>query len=99
MELSYQISTMAETRPMTSETDPEAGARGYPPLDPAQTSTLNAKLLEVVMLRHPGLTPQQRADLVTAIEQQTRHLEALHRFPLTNADEPAFIRSPLGAAG
>jgi hypothetical protein len=30
------------------------------------------------------------------MEQQTRHLEALHRVPLTNADEPAFIRAPLG---
>jgi hypothetical protein len=99
MEASYQISTMAEARPMTSETDPKAGSRGYPPLDPAQTTKLNATLVEVVMLRHPGLTPQQRADLAAAMEQQTRHLETLHRFPLANADEPAFIRSPLGAAG
>jgi Spy/CpxP family protein refolding chaperone len=99
MEASYQISTMAEARPMTSETETKAAARRYPALAPAQTTTLNAKLVEVVMLRHPDLTAQQRADLAAAMEQQTRHLEALHRFPLTNADEPAFIRSPLGAAG
>ncbi len=84
---------------MTPETEPDPAPRRYPALDPAQTSLLNAKLLEVVMLRHPGLTPRQRADLTAAMEQQTRHLEALHRFPLANADEPAFIRSPLGAAG
>jgi len=32
------------------------------------------------------------------MELQTRHLETLHRFPLSNADEPAFIRAPLGGA-
>jgi hypothetical protein len=68
----------------------------YPLLDAAQTAALNAALVETVALRHPGLTPKQREDLAAAMEQQTRHLEALHRMPLTNADEPAFIRTPLG---
>jgi hypothetical protein len=71
----------------------------YPPLDPVQTAAINAKLVAIAVLRHPGeLTTAQLADLTAAIQQQTRHLETLHRFPLTNADEPAFIRSPPGAA-
>jgi hypothetical protein len=89
---------MVEARLMTNETEPKPQQRRYPALDPAQTSALNAALVEVVILRHPTLTPQQRTDLAAAMEQQTRHLETLHRFPLANADEPAFIRSPLGAA-
>ena len=86
---------------MTSETAEVSGRtppRDYPQLDSAQTAAINGKLVEVAALRHSGkLTPAQLADLASAIEQQTRHLESLHRFPLTNADEPAFIRSPLRA--
>jgi hypothetical protein len=70
----------------------------YPALDAAETAEMNATLVAVIALRHPGLTPAQVADLTDAIAQQTRHLEALHRFPLTNADEPAFVRSPLGGS-
>jgi hypothetical protein len=76
-------------------TGPRAFA--YPPLDAAQVATLNARLVEVAALRHEArLTAAQRADLAAAIEVQTRHAEALHRVPLRNADEPAFIRAPLG---
>ncbi len=72
----------------------------YPPLEQDQTAAINAKLAEIAALRHQGkLTTAQLADLTAAVEQQTRHLETLHRFPLSTADEPAFIRSPLGAAG
>lgn len=74
---------------------PAAGA--YPMLDATQVAALNALLVEAAALRHQGrLTPAQRADLTAAIETQTRHAEALHRVPLRNADEPAFIRAPLG---
>jgi hypothetical protein len=87
---------------MTDETEKaphQAPQRAYPPLDAAQTAAMNEELVATVALRHPGkLTTAQLADLAAAIEQQTRHLETLHRFPLQNADEPAFIRSPLGAA-
>jgi hypothetical protein len=87
---------------MTKETvdDPrQAPPRAYPPLDPAQIAAINAKLVAIAALRHPGdLTADQLADLTAAVEQQTRHLETLHRFPLNNADEPAFVRSPLGAS-
>jgi hypothetical protein len=75
-------------------------SHAYPPLDPQQTADINAKLAQIAALRHRGkLTTAHLADLAAAVEQQTRHLETLHRFPLTNADEPAFIRSPLGIAG
>ena len=74
--------------------------RAYPLLDPAQTAAINAKLVKVAALRHPGgLTSAQLTDLTAAMEQQTRHIETLHRFPLTNADEPAFIRAPLRTPG
>lgn len=77
----------------------QALPRAYPLLDPEQTAAINTKLVEIVALRHPGrLSSKQLADLAAAMEQQTRHLETLHRFPLKNADEPVFIRSPLGAA-
>ncbi|MBW4023119.1 MAG: hypothetical protein HIU92_08230 [Proteobacteria bacterium] len=69
----------------------------YPPLDAAQIATTNAQLVAVAALRHGDrLTPSQRADLTAAIETQTRHAEALHRVPLRNSDEPAFIRATLG---
>jgi hypothetical protein len=73
--------------------------QAYPSLDSAQLAAINAQLVAIAGLRHPGtLTTAQLADLTAAMEQQTRHLETLHRFPLRNADEPAFIRSPLGVA-
>lgn len=72
-------------------------AFAYPPLDATQAVTLNARLVEVAALRHEHrLTAAQRADLAAAVEMQTRHAEALHRVPLRNADEPAFVRAPLG---
>jgi hypothetical protein len=87
---------------MTNETADEphrVPPRAYPSLDPAQLAAINAKLVAIAALRHPvKLTTAQLADLTAAMEQQTRHLETLHRFPLRNADEPAFIRSPLGDA-
>ncbi|MCB8882573.1 hypothetical protein ACELLULO517_20170 [Acidisoma cellulosilytica] len=85
---------MAET---AEETGTAPRAWIYPALDAAEIAALNAKLAEVVALRHQGrLTAAQHADLVAAIETQTRHAEALHRVPLQNADEPAFVRAPLG---
>ena len=87
---------------MTNETADETGRatpRTYPALDPEQTAAINAKLVEIAVIRHPGqLTTAQLTDLTAAIQQQTHHHETLHRFPLSNADEPAFIRSPLGGA-
>jgi len=74
-------------------------ADAYPELDAAQIASTNQHLVAISALRHPGkLTAAQLADLTAAMELQTRHLETLHRFPLSNADEPAFIRAPLGGA-
>lgn len=68
-------------------------AARYPLLNPEQSVRLNAALVEIAALRHAGrLTEVQFHVLRTAIEQQTRDAEALHRIPLTNADEPVFIR-------
>jgi hypothetical protein len=88
----YSSSIIAKDRLMTSETADTA----YPPLDTGQMDAMNARLVEIIALRHPGLTPAQMADLTAAIAQQTENLEALHRFPLKNSDEPAFIRAPFG---
>jgi len=81
-----------------ADTD-EALPRAYPLLHPAQMAAINTKLVEITVLRHQdSLSATQLADLIAAMEQQTRHLETLHRFPLKNSDEPVFIRSPLGCA-
>ena len=83
----------------TMDKSRQAQPHTYPPLDAAQMTNINAKLVTIAALRCPGeLTTSQLANLTSAIEQQTRHLETLHRFPLGNADEPAFIRAPLETA-
>ena len=72
--------------------DTDARAR-YPLLNPDQAARLNAKLGEIVAIRHAGrLTDAQVSELAVALERQTSDAEALHRFPLTNADEPVLIR-------
>lgn len=67
----------------------------YPTLTLQQLTEINTRLAEIVSLCHAGsLTKAQLTELCAAVELQTGHAEALHRFPLRNADEPAFIRSP-----
>ena len=76
--------------------DGSATPRPYPSLDPDQIASINAKLVEVVSLGHAGqLTAAQLAELKAYMEVQARNAETLHRFVLTNADEPAFIRPPI----
>lgn len=68
--------------------------RSYPLLTPSQVAGINDKLVEVVKLGQAGrLTGAQLAELEACIAIQTGHAETLHRFALTNADEPAFIHS------
>ena len=83
---------------MSAPDEPSDKAR-YPLLEPEQAAQLNEALVEIVAAQHAGrLTEAQLAVLRAAIEQQTRDAEALHRFPLANADEPVFIR-PMHEAG
>ncbi|MFC7399066.1 hypothetical protein ACFQU1_17820 [Chelatococcus sp. GCM10030263] len=63
----------------------------YPQMDPATLAALNAKLIEIVSLLHrQGLSAEQLTELTSAVAIQTANAERLHRFPLRNADEPAF---------
>ena len=69
----------------------------YPLLDASATAAVAAAQQRIVVLRQGGeLTERQRAELRTVIEAQIADAERLHAFPLTNADEPAFIVSGAG---
>ena len=71
----------------------------YPPLDEATVAAIAERYLEVISLSHPeGLTDAQREEVVATVAQQLAAAERLHRFPLTNAAEPAFVM-PKGPEG
>ena len=78
--------------------DKTEDAARYQLLSSEQAASINAKLVEIVGLRHAGrLTEAQLAELTACMDRQTRDAESLHRFALTNADEPAFIRAAFKA--
>ena len=84
---------------MTQEHDRLARESGYPPLDEASRAALNRQLAQIVSLLHAGhLTEGQERELVQTLEAQSVAIERLHRFPLSNADEPAFVLSSADAA-
>jgi hypothetical protein len=69
----------------------EAASNAYPQLDAMTLSTLNERLIGVVSLLHrEGLTDAQLRELTISIGIQTKSIETLHKFALSNADEPAF---------
>jgi hypothetical protein len=60
-------------------------------MDPATLAAVNEKLIEIVSLLHgQKLSAEQLAELTSAMAIQTANTQRLHRFPLRNADEPAF---------
>ena len=64
----------------------------YPALDPDEVARLSERLLELVSARFGGaLSPGQLDEVRGCVEAQIAATEKLHRFPLTNADEPAFV--------
>ncbi|SEF09210.1 hypothetical protein SAMN05444161_8238 [Rhizobiales bacterium GAS191] len=71
----------------------ESSAPGtYPQLDPAAIRAINKKLIEIVSLLHQGgISDAQLRELTACVRAQTANIETLHRFSLSNADEPAFI--------
>ena len=76
----------------------EPGRNPYPELDPEWTSSLNAKLIDIVSLLHGGtLSDAQMREVTACIGVQTANVQTLHRFPLSNADEPAFTVRMTGA--
>lgn len=77
---------------MTSELAPKASVGTlYPELDPATVSSLNAKLVDIVLLLHGGaLSDAQLRELTASIRVQIANTQTLHQFALSNADEPAF---------
>lgn len=65
---------------------------GYPVLDPAAAVSVSEKLLELVRVRFDReLLPEQVEELRDRIAAHIAATEKLHAFPLTNADEPAFV--------
>lgn len=82
---------------MTQDHDRPERESSYPSLDEAARAALNQQLANIVSLLHAGhLTEAQRREFVQTLEPQSVALERLHRFPLSNADEPAFVLSPAG---
>jgi hypothetical protein len=64
----------------------------YPALDPDEVASLSARLFELVSARFGGRLSADQVDEVRGrIQAQIAATEQLHRFPLTNADEPAFV--------
>lgn len=64
----------------------------YPALDQDEVARLSERLLELVSARFGGrLSPDQVGEVRGRIEAQIAVAEKLHGFPLTNADEPAFV--------
>ena len=73
----------------------QSAAAPYPLLSPEQAAAIDERLVEIVSLRHGGrLSDAQLSELRTCMRVQTQNAEALHRFVLTNADEPVFVRAP-----
>ncbi len=73
----------------------QSSAVPYPVLSPEQAAAIDEKLVEIVSLRHGHrLSDVQLSELRTCMTMQTHNAEALHRFVLTNADEPVFVRCP-----
>lgn len=82
---------------MTEDDDRPARESSYPSLDEATRAALNRQLANIVSLLHAGhLTEGQEREFVQTLEAQTVAIERLHRFPLSNADEPAFVLSTAG---
>jgi hypothetical protein len=64
----------------------------YPILDASAAAAVAVAQQQIVTLRQRGrLTERQIAELQSVIEAQIADSERLHAFPLTNADEPAFV--------
>jgi len=71
----------------------------YPVLDAATVARIAEHLVDVITLMHAeGLDEAQQQEVVRSVEGQLAAAERLHRFPLTNAAEPAFIM-PKGPEG
>jgi hypothetical protein len=85
---------------MTNETADEphrVPPRAYPSLDPAQLAAINAKLVAIAALRHPGkLITAQLANLTVAMEPQTHHLETFIAFPSGTRTSPPSSARPWG---
>jgi hypothetical protein len=65
---------------------------GYPQPDKVTALAIKEKLIEVVSLLHRGAVSEaQLRELAAGIDAQARNAETLHKFTLTNADEPAFV--------
>ena len=63
----------------------------YPTLQGGTRDAVVARLVEIVALRHPeGLAQDHLDQVAVEVEAQLRATERLHRFNLTNADEPGF---------
>jgi methionyl-tRNA formyltransferase len=70
---------------------PSSQKANYPQLSASALEALNEKLVEIVaLLQREELTDEQSRELAASIKTQTANTEKLHRFPLTNANEPAF---------
>ncbi len=64
----------------------------YPVLNADEVARLRERLFELVSARFGGrLSPDQVNEVREGIEAQIAVAEKLHGFPLTNADEPAFV--------
>lgn len=72
----------------------------YPPLDPAVRSDVIRNLVDVIRARYgDSLTDDALRDIRACLEDQVGATELLHAYPLTNADEPAFVFVPYDGEG
>jgi hypothetical protein len=70
---------------------PTSRQLSYPRLGEAVAEAVRQKLLDIVSLLHDGqLTEDQLEEVKAGLSLQNANTEVLHRFPLSNADEPAF---------
>jgi hypothetical protein len=81
---------MADAQP-TQGQDGSMGGH-YGTLDPRSLAAVAASLVETVKLRYEGrLSGDQIEEVSASIRNQLAMAEILHAYPLTNADEPAFM--------
>jgi hypothetical protein len=66
----------------------------YPRLSDTVAEAVHQKLLDIISLLHDGrLTEDQLDEIKAGLSLQNANTEALHRFPLSNADGPAYALS------
>jgi hypothetical protein len=72
----------------------------YPAIDEATAEAIQRQLIAAVSLAHGGkLTELQLNEFKASLQTQSRALETLHRFKLTNSDEPAFTVTAVQGCG